>query len=145
MEFGLGKYLEMFEDRFGRRATTALITILSLALLSVCIKTIYYDLFLHLYHAIQSITGDHSLYQLLKEQAVSFIFSGVASIIGLLLFQEVITAWSSRRIEKIRQRAINDIDGVQAQANKLFDLVEEQAKELNKIKALVDKIESQDR
>jgi hypothetical protein len=40
MDFGLSRIVEMFEDRFGRFAATALIALIGLALACVSIKTI---------------------------------------------------------------------------------------------------------
>jgi hypothetical protein len=41
MDIGLGKFLEMFEDRFGRKATTGLLFMIGLGVLAVVIPPIY--------------------------------------------------------------------------------------------------------
>jgi hypothetical protein len=38
MDFGLARFLEMFEERFGRRATTALLALIGLAVTAYSIK-----------------------------------------------------------------------------------------------------------
>jgi uncharacterized membrane protein len=49
MDFGLSRFLEMFEERFGRRLTTALLAIIALAIFGVCAKLIYEDILTPLY------------------------------------------------------------------------------------------------
>lgn len=41
MEFGLGKFLEMFEERFGKKATTYLLALIGLGISSWMVKLIF--------------------------------------------------------------------------------------------------------
>jgi hypothetical protein len=49
MDFGLHRFLEMFEERFGRRTTTALLAMIGLAIFGVTARLIYADLLRPLY------------------------------------------------------------------------------------------------
>jgi hypothetical protein len=41
MDFGVGRFLEMFEERFGRTATTLLLAIIGLGVVGFCGKLVY--------------------------------------------------------------------------------------------------------
>jgi hypothetical protein len=47
MDFGLHRFLEMFEERFGRRPTTALLAVMGLAVFGFSARVIYSDTFGH--------------------------------------------------------------------------------------------------
>jgi hypothetical protein len=49
MDFGLSRFLEMFEERFGRRVTTALLAMIGLAIFGLTARVIYSDLLRPLY------------------------------------------------------------------------------------------------
>src|SRR5258708_892820 len=90
MEWGLGKYLEMFEERFGKKATTVLICVLTLALISLCMAITYEKLILPIYHAVQYVTGDHSLYDLLRHDIVSAIWTAAIALILFFALSEIV-------------------------------------------------------
>ncbi len=49
MDFGLSRIVEMFEERFGPRATSVLVALVALALGAISLKTIVDDLIVPLY------------------------------------------------------------------------------------------------
>lgn len=75
MDFGLSKYLEMFEERFGRKASTVLLCLITLAIVALCLDFAYHKLFLPIYRVTLTVTGNESLYLLLKDRAIAIFIS----------------------------------------------------------------------
>jgi hypothetical protein len=49
MDFGLGRFLEMFEERFGRRVTTALLALVGIAIAVFCLHLVFEGFLLPIY------------------------------------------------------------------------------------------------
>ena len=68
MNFGLGRFLEMFEGRFGRAATTALLAMIGLAIVTFTGRLILDGLVLPIYNITTTVINGHwSFVSLLKE------------------------------------------------------------------------------
>jgi len=55
MDIGLGRFLEMFEERFGRTATTVLVGIIGLAVIAFCVPLIWNNLIMPIYLGVSAI------------------------------------------------------------------------------------------
>jgi ABC-type Fe3+ transport system permease subunit len=87
MDFGFGRFLEMFEDRFGRLATTILLAAIGLAVFGVCVSAIYSNIARPIYDiAIQIIHSGASLKNITTNSVWAAITSAVvtAGIFGIL-------------------------------------------------------------
>ena len=51
IDIGIGRFLEMFEERFGRHATTCLLAVIGLGVLAVCLPLIWTNLFVPIFKA----------------------------------------------------------------------------------------------
>jgi hypothetical protein len=68
MDFGLGRFLEMFEDRFGRWATTVLLGLIALAIVTFTIRLIVDGFIIPVTEFIYSLAISHqSVVQSLKD------------------------------------------------------------------------------
>ena len=84
MDFGLHRFLEMFEERFGRRTTTLLLGVVGLAIFGVSANLIYADIALPLYHLIEQIiplVRARSPFSISTDQILAASASGAAVII----------------------------------------------------------------
>jgi E3 ubiquitin-protein ligase DOA10 len=55
MDFGLDKFIEMFEERFGRKVTTALLVLIGVGIASVMVHLIWTNLIRPIYSYTKSI------------------------------------------------------------------------------------------
>lgn len=107
MDFGLDRLLQMFEDRFGRAPTTALVALLAAALAAWSIKTLWTDLIAPVYAWVVSATTRGQLIIPLTIQ--NFINVTITLfVIGVLLAMIVVMchgllAWTFRDVAKLKK------------------------------------------
>jgi hypothetical protein len=85
MDIGLGKFLEMFEERFGRKATTALLFMIGLGVLAVVIPPIYEHLIMPLYSFAGVFIG-----KIHSPEEITLTWTDVSQI-GLTILQVMLT------------------------------------------------------
>jgi hypothetical protein len=105
MDFGLNRFLEMFEERFGRRLTTALLALMGLAVASVSVSLIYANIALP---AWQFLTALYFALKLPSSPSPNFldlvgkVGSGVAAVLAVVLMVvRVLEYMETRRLQTI--------------------------------------------
>lgn len=81
MDFSLSRVIEMFEERFGRVATTALVGIVALALACVSLKTIFETAVLPSFRVAKALILGH---QVLVNQIFNTPNTLIGNIVGLV-------------------------------------------------------------
>jgi ABC-type Fe3+ transport system permease subunit len=105
MDFGFGRFLEMFEDRFGRQATTILLAAIGLAVFGVCVSAIYNNIAIPIYDiAIQIIHSGASLKNITTNSVWAAVISAAVTA-GIL----VIILLYVRYKNKIMIRRLSDV------------------------------------
>ena len=91
MDFGFGKFLEMFEEHYGKRATKVLLGIISFAVLVFCLELIAKGLFLPLVSFLKD-WGQPSTLDKFKEYLIpalfAFIYTAISTYLFLFLMQK---------------------------------------------------------
>jgi len=116
MDFGLSKYLEMFEARFGHPAATCLIVFMTLMLIAFGWPPIWHNLCLPLYALFVSISTGNAesfLAELTWRDVLSFISTGIVLLLFVGIFLLLFTLYFNtdyqmalRRMDRLRAKAM---------------------------------------
>ncbi|MGB6537394.1 MAG: hypothetical protein WBF58_15695 [Xanthobacteraceae bacterium] len=121
MDFGLARFLEMFEERFGRRATTALLAVIGLAVFGYCVRLIL-ETTIYFYGDITSAlhVTDTSITALVLR-----ILTIIMELFIIWIFGAAIVRFYFRpKIEKLRDHELKRIEDMQSKLDAQFDKVE---------------------
>ena len=130
MDFGFARFLEMFEERFGRIATTAILAILGLAASAWAVKTII-EAIIYVYDLIKSA----KLLTVLEEElAASHII--VFAIQIAITFLIIGIVWRMFYLREIR-RLEHGLDATETRIRGMLDRVQKETSDFEeKVKAL---------
>lgn len=81
MDFGLGEFVRVFEEHFGKKWTKAFVCLLALAIIGFCIHSIYAWILLPTYRFTQFILKTPSLAETIRDQLVPIIMCALVFII----------------------------------------------------------------
>ena len=118
MDFGFARFLEMFEERFGRVATTAILAILGLAAAAWAVKTIV-EAIIYVFHLIKSAK---LLTALEQESAASHIVVFAVQIALTFLILGII--WRLFYLRQLRS-AEQMFDASEARLNGLLERIKQ--------------------
>ena len=136
VDFGLAGFLDKFEERFGKRATTALLALIALAIASVCINTFYgmavRPVFMSLASLWQSTVPSFSNYwDLFKNLTILVlavalavsVLRNVVIAINLKIIGKEILAFAER-MEVLASKGVENAEEAAAQAEKRLKVIE---------------------
>ncbi len=131
MDFGLDKFIEMFEARFGKKATTALLILIGAGIASAMVNLIVRDLIIPLYDVILGLIDLGAFGRVVKlAQSItkSQLIAGIVEVF-------ITVGCSAIYYEKVKQSAINSVKKlVMDDPQKFMEMLSE------RIHAEVDKI-----
>jgi hypothetical protein len=84
MDFSLSRVVEMFEERFGKRATTALVGVAGLAIAAISVRTIFNDLLRPTFQWTKFLIDNWPNTSLLRNVADMRVSALVAAVICLI-------------------------------------------------------------
>jgi hypothetical protein len=145
MDFGLGRFLEMFEARFGRVAGTTLLALIGLALATFTGRLVLSGLILPVYEAINAVMDGHqSVTEALDKFARSRLTPFLSTTLWVvmitwcanILFHDGYTLAKRRQIQRDAERQFKDI----IDRNKIYGWIIEHQSEVG---ALITRLDNQ--
>jgi hypothetical protein len=124
MDFGLDKLIEMFEERFGRTASTALLFIIGLAAFSAGLKMVYNNIVVPILDISKAFMRDEEWVVLLRGDIFSAVFTALLSVVIYISISWFINKKINRMLEDARQEALR--------LKEELNLMRERAKLINK-------------
>jgi hypothetical protein len=89
MNIGSGKFLEMFRERFGEAAHTAMLVFIALCYFGVGSTIIYHTLLKPIYSTILDVSGNSGLLSLLHNESIAAVCSVVVAYVLTVLVWNV--------------------------------------------------------
>jgi hypothetical protein len=111
MDFGFGRFLEMFEERFGRRPTTALLGLIGLAVFGLCARLIYDDIFRPIYDVV--VTLD------LKSLAPKAALASTSASIAVLILYFLVSIYFNYEQKKFSKRMADYTTAITTSADRI--------------------------
>jgi uncharacterized membrane protein YccC len=111
MDFGLGRFLEMFEERFGRLATNLLLIVIALAVFGGCVKLIYENLVVPLITVAVAVNGGQPLSGIFSHPDLWNNAIGAAIGVGGGIVYAVVSRVARER------RLVKEVEKIRAQIN----------------------------
>ena len=116
MDFGLGKYLEMFEERFGHRAATGLIFFITLGLIAVLLPLIMHNLVGPVMEGFNVLSGGNLVPTLTEMtwrdyiEVIGSLFLAMGCVVPMMFFliarSDAKYQLQMRRMNRLRQGAL---------------------------------------
>jgi len=133
VDFGFAGFLDKFEERFGKAATTVLLFSIGLAVISVCLSTFYIQAVVPVYSAIIRIWESHTFnFEGYWDLTRSFIIlvlvvlcvqNAVQAFRNLIRLKEIFKG--GRKIVALEKQLEDQITRLNAKSNQLTDALEE--------------------
>lgn len=126
MDFGFGRFLEMFEERFGRVTTTVLLGAIGLAILCVCGDLIISNIILPMYTFLLKMALKKDIWVTFRNGYIpSVLAEGVTIILMSFIAGISIRVYFARRRNSFLNRISLVLDGAEEDRRRMAPLIED--------------------